>query len=822
MKLNRLIKLFSLIILFSAHLLVAQSECFNGWRYVQRINVRNFTFGLLNDWQVRVNLNTQDLIANGKMNPDGSDIRFASSDCCTNLPYWIQSGLNTPTTVIWVRVPQLLSNTNTPIQFYYGNPAASNIVSDLDQVMFSIGSDSMGTDTAVSGFTSASQELTFPINCTTVRWRIFSGDTTRIKFKVSNDTNMVTGSSPFFTIPSTPGFYIFDYAGAATAGGHPGWYTSTGGKFLSNCAPITPCPGSCGYIVRQPGDLGTFGALDQDLCGAVPNFKIWYRRRAFADPSATLLGEFDKQRNFLTAAPGGTTMCFADTLPLQVNGIGASSYQWYQDGMMVAGATDTIYNAFTPGNYHCVATFSNACERVTSDTTSLSYHSPATNLGNDTLVCTDNGFTLDAGPGYTAYLWDNSTTMQTRNISQSGQYWVQVTDSFGCTDADTINITLRANPDPVIVPSSPQSICPGTSITLSTFNTNWFAYRWLPNMETSGNIVASQAGDYRVVVWDSAMCSDTSAVFSLNHYSTPNFELGGPFSACQGDSVALMIPGTWAGIQWQNGPAAACFMVAASGNYVATVQDSNGCFISDTAAVTIHPNPVVDLGPSDSLCPNEVRTLDVGPGWASVLWRTGDTTNALNLQAPAMQFVTVVDSNGCTGTSPAVYFILRDIVEVLTISQNGNILSTNHATGNQWYKDGLPIAGANGDTYEVTAPGIYFLQWAFVSVCDSGTLISDIIVFDPEITEEMIPQGFSPNGDNINDYFEIQNLGNYPQNKLVIMNRWGSEVFSKSPYDNSFNGLSSQGKELPDGTYFYILDLGDGSDVFKGYLIINR
>jgi gliding motility-associated-like protein len=90
-----------------------------------------------------------------------------------------------------------------------------------------------------------------------------------------------------------------------------------------------------------------------------------------------------------------------------------------------------------------------------------------------------------------------------------------------------------------------------------------------------------------------------------------------------------------------------------------------------------------------------------------------------------------------------------------------------------------------------------------------------------QISAEDIPQGFSPNGDGINDFFYIADITSFPDNDLVIFNRWGSLVYSKSPYDNSFNGIGNNGYDLPDGTYFYILKLGNGQE-FSDYIIINR
>ncbi|MDA9563147.1 gliding motility-associated C-terminal domain-containing protein [Flavobacteriales bacterium] len=98
---------------------------------------------------------------------------------------------------------------------------------------------------------------------------------------------------------------------------------------------------------------------------------------------------------------------------------------------------------------------------------------------------------------------------------------------------------------------------------------------------------------------------------------------------------------------------------------------------------------------------------------------------------------------------------------------------------------------------------------------------------DCELTSLEVPEGFSPNGDNQNDYFEIIGLENYPNNSIIIFNRWGNKVFVASPYDNNWQGtneygISYGGEELPEGTYFYLLKLTPIDKGIHGYIYITR
>ncbi len=87
---------------------------------------------------------------------------------------------------------------------------------------------------------------------------------------------------------------------------------------------------------------------------------------------------------------------------------------------------------------------------------------------------------------------------------------------------------------------------------------------------------------------------------------------------------------------------------------------------------------------------------------------------------------------------------------------------------------------------------------------------------------------FSPNGDGVNEFFKIDCISRYPNNVLQIYNRWGNIVFEQRAYNNDWDGISmgrstvQQGDLLPVGTYYYVLDLGDGSEPKTDWLYINR
>jgi gliding motility-associated-like protein len=98
------------------------------------------------------------------------------------------------------------------------------------------------------------------------------------------------------------------------------------------------------------------------------------------------------------------------------------------------------------------------------------------------------------------------------------------------------------------------------------------------------------------------------------------------------------------------------------------------------------------------------------------------------------------------------------------------------------------------------------------------------------ITEIFEFNGISANGDGRNDFFDIACISLFPNNHVRIYNRAGQMVYEEFGYNNNdkiFTGIGQigmywSGKELPDGTYFYIIDKGDGSEAIAGYLELIR
>ena len=115
-----------------------------------------------------------------------------------------------------------------------------------------------------------------------------------------------------------------------------------------------------------------------------------------------------------------------------------------------------------------------------------------------------------------------------------------------------------------------------------------------------------------------------------------------------------------------------------------------------------------------------------------------------------------------------------------------------------------------------------------VTVIDSLSCSnSATVTINFDCDDLVIPNGITPDGDGVNDFFEILGLRYYENNSLQVFNRWGNLVYKSKPYNNDWNGKCLEkgvvsGDNLPDGTYYYILELGDGIEGRSGFIEIRR
>lgn len=136
------------------------------------------------------------------------------------------------------------------------------------------------------------------------------------------------------------------------------------------------------------------------------------------------------------------------------------------------------------------------------------------------------------------------------------------------------------------------------------------------------------------------------------------------------------------------------------------------------------------------------------------------------------------------------------------------------STGNYSKAGGISISSTTGEPAATTIRGTgIILTQGFQQPSDAT--IKDFVV---------LYNGITPNDDGMNDTWIIYGIGEYADNKVIIFNRWGGPVWEADGYDNYdvvWNGTNLQGEDLPDGTYYYIIDIPE-LDTYKGWVQLTR
>ncbi len=200
-------------------------------------------------------------------------------------------------------------------------------------------------------------------------------------------------------------------------------------------------------------------------------------------------------------------MCINDTLTLDATVNNATSYQWYHNGNLIPGATNSTYDVTQSGEYIAYAEIG-MCS--TSDTINITYYDyPLIDLGDDIVACGGESVTLDATPsnqnGNETYEWQKDGQVitgadsPTLDVTETGTYTVTVASNV-CSNSDTVYVYFEPYPDLDI--GENQILCSYETATVSANITNGDSYEWTVNGNvvntTDTEIQLSGSGNYNV------------------------------------------------------------------------------------------------------------------------------------------------------------------------------------------------------------------------------------------------------------------------------------------------------------------------------------
>lgn len=276
---------------------------------------------------------------------------------------------------------------------------------------------------------------------------------------------------------------------------------------------------------------------------------------------------------------GPLRICNGDSVLVSANSGGLVAWRWSD------GETTASIWADSAGTYTVDATDTNGCRARTSVVISLLR--PPVIAQSDTLaLCPGDTLTLDAGPGYSSYFWEDGSTGQTHRVHNSGKYFVIVGGGGLCRIADSVQVVFGSTLTPKIAPSGPTLLCAGDSVTLDA-GAAYASYHWSTN-DSTRSITVRQPGTYHVTVTAAGGCSGTSAdiLVAVHPPLVVTITPSGPLVIPPGDSLTLDAGAGYAGYQWFTGEITRTITIRSPGDYHVTVSDSNGCRATASAHAT--------------------------------------------------------------------------------------------------------------------------------------------------------------------------------------------------------------------------------------------
>ncbi|MEO8147629.1 MAG: gliding motility-associated C-terminal domain-containing protein, partial [Bacteroidia bacterium] len=457
------------------------------------------------------------------------------------------------------------------------------------------------------------------------------------------------------------------------------------------------------------------------------------------------------------------------------------------------------------------------------------------------------------------YLWSNGDTNLSISNLPAASYMVTVTDSKQCTKTAVVNVSNLTGPSISLVDSQNVSCYGGSNGSIEiniTGGSPPFTIGWTNTSQTTTLINNLAAGLYTATVTDAIGCiglisvnidePDSIKITSTLSFNNPPFNI-----SCYGakdGNIDLTVSGGTPPFSylWSNSQTDEDIANLISATYWVEVTDANGCVRIDSITLSQPPYIDANAGSSQLVCGTDSAMLAAvsptfGTGYWSILLGSGtiadvnsDATEVYGLALGANILQWIVTDGICADTALVTISVTESITAIAgvdrSVCESAFNLSASTPQFGYGYWSTISSAGLLVDTANPTTSvnnlgyGNNIFLWTVVNgTCKDSDEVSifrddSLSCLDPI----EIPSGFTPNGDGKNDFFVIHNIEDYPQNSLEIYNRWGVKIYSTNNYKNDWNGEGKGGDTLPEGTYFYILNLKSISKTYKGYIDLRR
>jgi gliding motility-associated-like protein len=517
-------------------------------------------------------------------------------------------------------------------------------------------------------------------------------------------------------------------------------------------------------------------------------------------------------------------------------------------GLSIDATTGTIdLSSSTPGAYIVTYSFGNGtCNTTTTASVTINALPTVEAITGTASVCAGSNTQLSSAT--VGGVWSTSdnaiATVNTIGLvsgvsAGTATISYTVTNTNGCVTITTKDVTVNALPTTTINYDGSPYCATGTTTATQSGQTGgtFSSTSGLSIDATTGtiNLSASTPGAYIVTYSFGNGTCNTTTTASVTIYALPTVEaITGTASVCAGSTTQLSsatVGGVWStsdnAIATVNTTGLVSGVSAGTATISYTVTNTNGCVTTVTKNVTVIPLPEII---KSATAP--IRNNDGTFNWFYTLTVVNDTNHPIDSVQIQDNLDEVFKSKGCT-------------YNVVSVIGSGNLIANGMYNGSNLIETltGFKSIGANtkdsiqievrvdthGQPNVVTVLNQALLSCKVQHMTESYTLNSNIVETPIPVVDIFIPDGFSPNDDNINDKFEITHSQNI-KIEFEVYNRWGNSVYKSPDYKNDWDGRGTGnflGQELPTGTYYCIykaIDMTTKNVVSKGikYITLRR
>ncbi|WP_276498197.1 gliding motility-associated C-terminal domain-containing protein [Pontibacter litorisediminis] len=482
---------------------------------------------------------------------------------------------------------------------------------------------------------------------------------------------------------------------------------------------------------------------------------------------------------FEVAAAGKLVFCRGGNVKLSVPEYKNVTYAWFLDGKPISGSSHTL-QATEAGAYTAAITSECGTFKSSNSQRVELLGLPEPPAAEHVVGCTKSSLTLKASGGKDGmYRWytaakggdaipgANGASFTTPVLSASATYYVAVTNGQCESERVPVEAVIGTKPEVATIEAKGElEFCEGGAVELfSTKAHKDVEYIWLRDGKEyasgSNSLQATESGVYALRLQNKCGATISSNSIKVKVWPAPEAPVVHDGVSCGAGKVLLSaIGGTDGEFRWYEDATSATAIAGATKAAFETpaLQKSRTYYVA-----------IVRNGCETERVPVQAFVYPVPVASASV-------------QNPE---INAGDSTRLNGSGGASY-------------------SWSPAAGLNDPTSATPVA-----TPEKTTR--YTLTVRNEEGCEDTV---SVVVNVRQLLE--IPNAFSPNGDGVNDTWEIKNIEYYPQAKVEIYNRWGNLVFEQTNYRNEWHG-TYRGAALPVSTYFYVVTV-PGKAKFTGYL----